>query len=423
MILKDYFNKMIGFNADSTAASSENLTTPNNSNETTKTQDNKKESNEKQDEKNEQESINPKNQEKMNKTQDTTKKAHVYNLIIVDESGSMSGLEHAIITGVNETINSIRGAQKEFAETQEHFLTLVTFDLNGSTHPVRTLIDKEPIANVKDFDNYNPYGSTPLYDAMGQSISALHNHIKNDNDASAVVTVLTDGYENASREWTGANLKALIEKLTAEGWVFSYMGSNHDVKQVSFNLSITNTVEFSHDRRGTSNTWARERSAKRRYFGKINEMMENRCSIGDLKNYKRRMASEYYSPRVTPERIHTLQEGEIFVFGSDPQGLHSGGAARVAMDRFGAVCGQGEGLQGQSYALPTACPLNQMAEAVGRFTTFAEQHPELRFLVTEVGCGAAGHNIHDVAPLFHNCILLENVALPRRFWDVLGLKV
>ena len=194
----------------------------------------------------------------MNDTANKGNKARIYNLIIVDESGSMGGLEHATITGVNETINSIRSAQRDFGATQEHFLTLVTFDSNGSSAPVRTLLNREPIGAVSDFDNYRPCGSTPLYDAMGQSISELHNFIKGDDDASAVVTVLTDGYENASREWTGAALKALIEQLTQEGWSFSYMGSNHDVKQVSFNLSINNVVEFSHDVAGTSNTWARE---------------------------------------------------------------------------------------------------------------------------------------------------------------------
>lgn len=390
MIKTDFFKKMLGFQANESSTSS----------------------------------INPKNEEKMNEQETKSKKARIYNLIIVDESGSMHGLEHATLTGVNEIINSLRGAQREFAETQEHFLTLVTFDANGG-HPVRTLIDREPIGNVNDFDNYNPYGGTPLYDAMGQSITALHNHIKDDDDASAVVTVLTDGYENASREWTGDALKALIEQLTQEGWSFSYMGSNHDVKQVSFNLSINNVVEFSHDVMGTSSSWARESSAKRNYFRKMDEEYRRgrRQSKKEWVERKREMANEYYGNRVTPNSIANLQEGEIFVFGSNPQGLHSGGAARVAMERFGAVWGQGEGLQGQSYALPTTCPIEQIAEAVQRFTQFAGQHPELRFLVTRVGCGIAGRKVNEIAPLFKDCIYLENVALPAEFWKILGLTM
>lgn len=391
MIKIDFFKKMLGFQANESSTSS----------------------------------INPKNEEKMNEQENKSKKARIYNLIIVDESGSMHGLEHATLTGVNETINSIRGAQRDFGATQEHYLTLVTFDSNGSSAPVRTLIDREPIGNVNDFDNYNPYGGTPLYDAMGQSITALHNHIKDDDDASAVVTVLTDGYENASREWTGDALKALIEQLTQEGWSFSYMGSNHDVKQVSFNLSINNVVEFSHDVDGTSNTWARENSAKRNYYRKMDEEYRSgrRHSKEEWIERKRQMAGEYYGNRVTPSRIDTLQEGEIFVFGSNPQGFHSGGAAQAAMSRFGAVWGQGEGLQGRSYALPSSCPLEVMAQAVQRFTEFATQHPELRFLVTRVGCGIAGHRVTEVAPMFKGCIGLENVALPAEFWKILGLTM
>ena len=213
----------------------------------------------------------------MNEEKDIIKKARIYNLIIVDESGSMHGLEHATITGVNETINSIRGAQREFADTQDHFLTLVTFD-SGARASIRTIIDCKPIAQVEDFKDYHPGGCTPLYDAMGQSITTLHKLIKDDDDASAVVTVLTDGYENASHEWTGAALKALIEQLTEEGWSFSYMGSDHDVKQVSFNLSINNVLEFSHDVQGTSSSWARESSAKHNYFTKRNGLSANaRC--------------------------------------------------------------------------------------------------------------------------------------------------
>lgn len=361
----------------------------------------------------------------MNDNANKGNKARIYNLIIVDESGSMGGLEHATITGVNETINSIRSAQRDFGATQEHFLTLVTFDSNGSSAPVRTLLNREPIGAVSDFDNYRPCGSTPLYDAMGQSISELHNFIKGDDDASAVVTVLTDGYENASREWTGAALKALIEQLTQEGWSFSYMGSNHDVKQVSFNLSINNVVEFSHDVAGTSNTWARESSAKRNYYRKMDEEYRSgrRHNKEEWIELKRQMAGDYYSNRVTPSRIDTLQEGEIFVFGSNPQGFHSGGAAQAAMNRFGAVWGQGEGLQGCSYALPSSCPLETMAQAVRRFTEFAAQHPELRFLVTRVGCGNAGHRATDVASMFKGCIGLENVALPAEFWKILGLTM
>lgn len=415
MIYFNNFKKMLGLNVSDDAAGNggENCESVNKSNEPTKDQQEMNNENTTQ------------NHQKMNNSTTSDKKARIYNLIIVDESGSMSSLRDATLSGVNETINSIREAQQEFASTQEHFLTLVTFDSNNRTKPVRTLLNRKPIAEVEDFTNYNPNGCTPLYDAMGLSITELHNFIKDDEDASAVVTVLTDGYENSSQEWNGADLKALIEKLTQEGWSFSYMGSNHDVKQVSFNLSINNVIEFSHDMAGVGNTWARESSAKHNYYRKMDKEYREgrRQSKEEWIARKRQMASEYYENRVTPIHINSLQEGEIFVFGSNPQGFHSGGAAHVARERFGAQWGQGEGLQGKSYAIPTTCPLEQMAEAVQRFAAFADQHPELRFLVTRVGCGIAGHNINDVAPLFRCCVRLENVSLPAEFWKILGLKM
>ena len=352
-------------------------------------------------------------------------KARIYNLIIVDESGSMSHLRKATLSGINETISTIRSAQEEFLTTQEHTLTLVTFDSDSNRPDVRTMIDNQPISNVKDFKDYMPNGCTPLYDAMGQSLTRLHDRIKDDKDATAVVTVLTDGLENASREWDAAGLRRLIEQLKSEGWSFAYMGSAHNVKEVTDLLSIENVVEFSHDNLGAGSTWVRERSSRRAYYEKMNRMYEinRQMSIEEMLERKRQYAKEYYGPRVSSDRIDHLEENEIFVFGSNASGYHGGGAAAYAMHKFGAVWGQGEGLQGQSYAIPTMEGIAEMSEAIKRFTSFAAEHSELRFLVTRIGCGIAGYSVSQVAPLFKECIPLENVALPSDFWDVLGLKM
>ncbi len=355
----------------------------------------------------------------------TKDKARIYNLIIVDESGSMSHLREATLSGINETIGTIKSAQKEFAETQEHTLTLVTFDSDSNRPDVRTMIDNQSITEVQEFSDYMPRGCTPLYDAMGQSLTKLHAAIKGDVDASAVVTVLTDGLENASREWDAQSLRKLIEQLKEEGWSFSYMGSAHNVKEVTDLLSIENVVEFSHDQLGAAHTWGRERSSRRAYYQRMSEAytMRDRYSDDEIMEEKRRYAKEYYSPRVTPPVVRHLEENEIFVFGSNANGYHGGGAAAVAMHNFGAVWGQGEGLQGKSYAIPTMEGLEKLKEAVDRFTVFADQHQELRFLVTMIGCGSAGYSPREIAPLFNGCIYLENVALPSGFWKVLGLKM
>ncbi len=118
----------------------------------------------------------------------------------------------------------------------------------------------------------------------------------------------------------------------------------------------------------------------------------------------------------TPDFITELKENEIFVFGSNLQGMHGGGAAFIAYEKFGAIWGQGVGLQGQSYGIPTMHGgVDAIKPYVDEFIEFAKSHQELRFLVTRIGCGIAGFRDEEMAPLFKECIELENVILPRSF--------
>ncbi len=123
--------------------------------------------------------------------------------------------------------------------------------------------------------------------------------------------------------------------------------------------------------------------------------------------------------RVTPSQIYTLDTNEIFVFGSNIHGMHMGGAARVAYSEFGAEWGNGEGLQGKAYALPTMEGVDSTKRAVEHFTECAKEHPELKFLVTPVGCGIAGYTPDEIAPMFLQAAHLENVYLPISFWKVI----
>lgn len=118
----------------------------------------------------------------------------------------------------------------------------------------------------------------------------------------------------------------------------------------------------------------------------------------------------------TPDFITELKENEIFVFGSNLQGMHGGGAARLAYEKFGAIWGQGVGLQGQSYGIPTMHGgVDAIKPYVDEFIEFAKSHPELTFLVTRIGCGIAGFRDEEIAPLFKECIEIDNVILPRSF--------
>ena len=117
-------------------------------------------------------------------------------------------------------------------------------------------------------------------------------------------------------------------------------------------------------------------------------------------------------------RITRLEPGEVFVFGSNAAGLHAAGAAALAHDRFGAVWGQGHGLHGQSYAINSMSGLPILGAEIAGFVDFASDHPELRFLVTEIGCGIAGYTPAEVAPFFAGAG--DNVVLPVRFAAELG---
>lgn len=123
--------------------------------------------------------------------------------------------------------------------------------------------------------------------------------------------------------------------------------------------------------------------------------------------------------RITPERISKLRPGEIFVFGSNHFGHHAGGAARFALDHFGAQWGNGEGLQGQSYAIPTMERLESLKAAVERFIEYAKAHTEFTFLVTLIGRGIAGYRAEEIGPLFGAAAELVNVFLPESFLKVL----
>lgn len=132
------------------------------------------------------------------------------------------------------------------------------------------------------------------------------------------------------------------------------------------------------------------------------------------------MIEDMYSRIYTPERITTLAPNEVFVFGSNLMGHHGGGAARMAFKLFGAVWGQGTGLQGQSYAIPTMQGgVDAIRPYVDEFIEFAKDNQNLVFYVTRIGCGIAGFKDAQIAPLFRAALEVENIILPESFVRVL----
>lgn len=343
----------------------------------------------------------------------------IYNLIILDESGSMDAIKEQAYSGANETIHTIRAAQNENPDDNQ-MIALVTFDTGANRPAVRTIIDCDRIENVQDLtpDQYQPYGGTPLYDAMGFSITALKELVKEGDNV--LVTVITDGFENSSRYYSAEMIKELVNSLSAKGWVFTYIGANQDSEQTAHGLGISSAMDFEASAAGTGMMYRKMSSSHRRYYNRVRMSKKT----GELFDYDEDFFSEKESlSRVTPEWIEDLSEGKIFVFGSNEAGHHNGGAAKTAADRFGAIYGQGEGLQGRSYAIPTdGKTIASISRAVDRFVFFAESHPEMTFLVTRIGCGVAGYQDDEIAPLFANAYSLSNVHLPASFWRVLTYR-
>ena len=145
-----------------------------------------------------------------------------------------------------------------------------------------------------------------------------------------------------------------------------------------------------------------------------------RLSVGSVRFIAEKTAY-MENRRITPDDIIALKPNEIFVFGSNLQGYHAGGAAFTARVKFGAVMGNGDGIQGQSYAIPTMQGgVETIKPYVDKFIAFAGEHPELDFLVTRIGCGIAGFSAADIAPLFKEAVHMHNVWLPADFLRVLG---
>lgn len=342
----------------------------------------------------------------------------IYNLIILDESGSMGSIRNEALNGANLTINAIKKAQEENSEDNQ-MLCFVTFDTRTDNDSVRVIIDCEKIQDVKEITSsqYKPYGMTPLLDAIGMSVTSLQKLVKECDNV--LVTVITDRLENSSNKYNASQIKELTESLSQKNWVFTYIGANQDSESSASGLGFSGAMDFEATERGTDMMWSRIHSSNAMYYKKVRKER--------MSGIKEDYASDFFSSknateRITPRFINSLNPDEIFVFGSNIQGMHDGGAARQAVEKFGAIMGQGTGLQGQSYAIPTMGGRAEMKHYINEFIQFADSHPEMKFFVTRIGCGIAGYSPKEIAPMFAGAYSLPNVYLPQDFWDILTYK-
>ena len=214
-------------------------------------------------------------------------KTEIYNLIILDESGSMDCVRNQTISGCNETINTIRAAQEKFADTQEHYVSIYVFQANQSV-PSRYLIKNRPIAETAHInaEQYEPWGTTPLYDAVGQTLADLKAVVKEKELAIGSVTIITDGMENASRHYTLEKVAKMIDALKETGWSFNFIGANIDVKGTAASLGIDNALEFQQDEAGTEAMFEHERSSRMKYYERAD--MALGCAPPDAKGKSNR---------------------------------------------------------------------------------------------------------------------------------------
>ena len=185
----------------------------------------------------------------------------VFNLIIVDESGSMSVIEKQALMGLNETLETVTKMQHLHPDMEQR-VTLITFD---SSHK-RYVFDNVPASATHKLTSreYRPGGATPLYDAIGLGISKLN--AQTTADDNVLVTIITDGEENCSEEYNLQMVKTLIEKLKKQNWTFTLIGTdNLDVEGMAGAMAIDNHLEFKEDEAGTKEMFAFERHSRARY--------------------------------------------------------------------------------------------------------------------------------------------------------------
>ena len=346
-----------------------------------------------------------------------------YNLIILDESGSMGHVRNETISGCNETLNSIRNTAKENKGIKQ-YVSIFCFDTTNS----RYLFHDVPVEETRDLTSadYCPNACTPLYDAIGYTVTQLSRLLAN-SESVGVVTIITDGYENASRLWKHHMVVQLIENLKKRGWVFTFIGANIDVEGTASGLGIDSRMEFEQSASGMKEMFGAQSRSRKAYSSKLDylrRMEERELRRGRYYGEEQRRANlgslnrGYFveESRIAPDFIDRLGNADVFVFGSNIHGQHHEGASLYALEHFGAINGQAEGMQGRCYAIPTeGNTFEELEQAIERFNDYVVTHPHVRFMLSAIGCGAAGYSVEQIAPLFRQAYSFGNVYVPEHF--------
>jgi len=208
-------------------------------------------------------------------------KHQVHNLIILDESGSMESIKKSTVQGFNEIVQTVKGIEKEYPK-QQHSISLITF--NGIGTKLIHFID--PVSKLEQINDstYLPDASTPLFDAIGFGCNKLRQVLEKLTNYNVLVTILTDGEENASQEYSGNDIKKLIDELKMNRWTFTYIGTDHDVERIAMSISINNTMTFQKNDADMKNMFAKEAKARAKYSANIRENKDTNNDFYDLES-------------------------------------------------------------------------------------------------------------------------------------------
>ena len=345
-----------------------------------------------------------------------------YNLIILDESGSMRSVREEVVSGCNETLQSIRDSASKMRDIKQ-YISIFCFDTSRS----RYIFQNMPIETIREVTmaDYYPNAYTPLYDAIGFTVTELCELIDN-NKSIGVVTIITDGHENASRQWDYHMVVDLIDQMKRRGWVFTFIGADIDVEATAAELGINNCLKFEKTKEGMAQMFEEKNRSDLRYNNKRN-YMEKLRSLGRVKEEECMevydfMNNNYFlsEDRISPDEVHQLNDDEIYVFGSNINGLHDSGDSLYALEHFGAINGQAEGIQGQSYAIPTiGNSFDDLKAAIERFNEYVVLHPEKKFILSTIGCTTSKYTVKEMAQIFQQAYSFGNVFIPREFLNYL----
>ena len=221
-------------------------------------------------------------------TEENVEITKIYNLVILDRSGSMTPLREAAVNGYNEVLDVIRTAQQQHNLEQQNLITLTLFN-----HLVTDVFDCDTVKDIPNLlmKDYQPDGMTAMFDAVGLSLTKLKRKLQGLENATAVVTIISDGLENASHMYTLDDVAKLIDSMKEQGVMFVFMGTNQNVQQVASALHIDEYRYFEYSTAGMKDAWKRSMNASADYYDRMSQYNK------DTRGMSKKDRNTYYRDR------------------------------------------------------------------------------------------------------------------------------